>query len=376
MNRLYVRLSILVVVSLSVCALWAQHSSTPATEGGASKTAEQQFKNIQVLKGVPADEVIPAMQFISSSLGVECEFCHVRNAFDKDDKKPKQVARKMIQMQMAIDKDNFNGENAVTCFSCHRGAENPVAIPVVLAAGEAPKRPEAENQGSAVAALPSADEILNKYVQSVGGAAAVDKITSRKEEGTVSFGGQQFPVEVFAKAPNKRISIVHTPNGDNITAFDGNSGWLGNPGPRPPRDMSAQENQAASFDAAFYLPTELKKMFSQFRVRPSEKIDGKDVVQVIGMNQGHPPTRLFFDKDSGLLVRSVRYASTPVGLNPTEVDYVDYREESGVKIPMQWTVARPNGRFTIQISKVEQNVPIADSKFEKPAASEQKPGTK
>jgi len=140
--------------------------------------------------------------------------------------------------------------------------------------------------------------------------------------------------------------------------------------------MSAQENEAAVFDATFYLPSELKKMFAQFRVRPSEKIDGHEVVQVIGLNQGHPPTRLFFDKDSGLLVRSVRYATTPVGLNPTEVDYADYREESGVKIPLQWTVARPNGRFTIQISKIEQNVPIADSKFEKPAVSEQKPGTK
>lgn len=375
MNRFCVHLTKTAIVFLSVCALWAQHSSTSGNEG-PSKTAEQQFKNIQVLKGVPADQVIPAMQFISSSLGVECEFCHVRNAFDKDDKKPKQVARKMIQMQMAIDKDNFNGENAVTCFSCHRGAENPVAIPVVLAAGEAPKRPEGENQGSAAAALPSADEILNKYVQAVGGAAAVEKVTSRKEDGTVSFGGNQFPVEVFAKAPNKRISIVHTPNGDNITAFNGNSGWLGNPGPRPPRDMSTQENEAASFDATFYLPSELKKMFGQLRVRPSEKIDGHEVLQVIGLNQGHPPTRLFFDKDSGLLVRSVRYAATPLGNNPTEVDYSNYHEEGGVKIPLQWTVARPGGRFTIQINKVEQNAPIADSKFEKPATSEQKPGTK
>ncbi|HKT49324.1 MAG TPA: c-type cytochrome [Candidatus Angelobacter sp.] len=375
MNWLRIRLAISAIVFFTVCALWAQHSATPAAEGTA-KTAEQQFKNIQVLKGVPADQIIPAMQFISSSLGVECEFCHVRNAFDKDDKKPKQVARKMMQMQMAIDKENFNGENAVTCFSCHRGAENPVGIPIISAAAEAPKSPEAENQAAAQPALPSADEILNKYLQAVGGAAAVEKITSRKEDGMVSFGRQQFPVEVFAKAPNKRISFVHTPNGDNVTAFDGNNGWLGNPGPRPPRDMTAQENEAASFDATFYLPSELKKIFTQFKVRPSEKIDGKNVVQVIGMNPGHPPTRLFFDQESGLLVRSVRYATTPVGLNPTEVDYADYREETGVKIPMQWTVARPNGRFTIQISKVEQNVPIADSKFEKPAASAQKPGTK
>jgi outer membrane lipoprotein-sorting protein len=217
--------------------------------------------------------------------------------------------------------------------------------------------------------MPSADDILNKYLQAVGGAAALEKITSRIETGTVNVGGRDVAVEVFAKAPNKRIAIVHTPNGDSITAFDGHTGWLGTPGPRPPREMSRQETQAVSFDAAFRMPTALKTMFAQFRVRPSEKINGRDVVQVIGLNQNQPPTRLFFDKDSGLLVRTIRYAQTPVGRNPTQVDYADYREQDGVKIPMQWTVARPLGRFTIQISKVEQNVPISDSKFEKPSTS-------
>ena len=60
------------------------------------KTTDQAFKNIQILKGIPADQLIPTMQFISASLGVECEYCHVEGAFDKDDKKPKQTARKMM----------------------------------------------------------------------------------------------------------------------------------------------------------------------------------------------------------------------------------------------------------------------------------------
>jgi len=230
--------------------------------------------------------------------------------------------------------------------------------------------------------LPTADEILNKYVQAVGGAEAMQKITSRVEKGTVSFGAQQMPVEVLAKAPNKRISLVHTPNGDNITAFDGHAGWLGNPGPRPPRDMSAAENEAIGFDATFYLPTELKKMFAQFRVRPAaDKIGGHDVVQLIGANPGKPPIRLFFDKESGLLLRSIRYADTPLGRNPTQVDYADYRAQDGVKVPFQWTVARPLGRFTIQVTELQQNVLVDDKKFEKPAApavapAEQKPAGK
>jgi len=240
----------------------------------------------------------------------------------------------------------------------------------IIAEGES-KRPEPEKAEAAAPALPTADEILNKYVQAVGGAAALEKINSRVEKGTISFGGQQMPVEVLAKAPNKRISRVHTPGGDNITAFDGHAGWIGNPGPRPPREMSAQENEAIGFDATFYLPTELKKMFAQFRVRPAaEKIDGHDVVQLIGANPGEPPMRLFFDKESGLLVRSIRYADTPLGRNPTQVDYADYRAQDGVKVPFQWTLARPLGRFTIQIAELQQNVPVDDKKFEKPAATQ------
>jgi photosynthetic reaction center cytochrome c subunit len=339
-------------------------NAAPPTQAG--KTAEQFFKNIQVMKGVPAESVVPAMQFISASLGVECEFCHVRDANEKDDKKEKVTARKMIEMQMAINRDNFKGRSEVTCYSCHRGAHDPVGVPVI--AEEEPKRPEPEKAQTTPPALPTADQVLDKYVQAVGGADAVQKISSRVVSGTIGFGGQQFPVEVLAKAPNKRISFVHTPNGDSITAFDGSAGWLGNPGGRPPRDMNAQEVEAVSFDATFHLPTELKKMFTQFRVRPAEKISGHDVVQVIGLREGKPPLRLFFDKDSGLLLRTVRYSETPLGRNPTQVDYTDYRSEGGVKIPFQWTVARPSGRFTIQVSEAKQNVAIDDAKFAKPAA--------
>jgi hypothetical protein len=105
-------------------------------------------------------------------------------------------------------------------------------------------------------------------------------------------------------------------------------------------------------------------------VRPAtDKIGGHDVVQLIGMNPGKPPMRLFFDKESGLLLRSIRYADTPLGHNPTQVDYSDYRAQDGVKVPFQWTIARPLGRFTIQVTELQQNVPVDDKKFEKPAAA-------
>ena len=97
--------------------------------GDAPKTAAQQFKNIQVLKDIPAEQLIPTMQFITASLGVECEFCHVEHQMDKDDKKEKKTARAMMEMQFAIDKANFKGELEVTCYTCHRGATEPAMAP-------------------------------------------------------------------------------------------------------------------------------------------------------------------------------------------------------------------------------------------------------
>src|ERR1700683_3375635 len=156
-----------------------QSGATPATDAAGPKKAEEQFKNIQTLKGIPADQLIPAMQFITASLGVECEFCHVQGAFEKDDKKPKQTARKMMEMMFAINKDNFEGHREVTCYSCHRGSVDPVGTPVVMTVEPKPGAEEAKNsEGGETIEIggPGADDLIDKYLQAVGGAAAIDKV--------------------------------------------------------------------------------------------------------------------------------------------------------------------------------------------------------
>jgi hypothetical protein len=210
------------------------------------------------------------------------------------------------------------------------------------------------------------DQILDKYLQAVGGADALHQIVSRVEKGTMSFPGGQFSVEVFAKAPDKRISVAHLPGGDQMTAFDGHAGWLGSSA-RPARDMTAQESESFRLDADFNFAADIRQIFTQFRVGRPEKIGDAMADVVIAIRQGQPPLRLYFDPESGLLVRMLRYADTPLGRNPTQIDYADYRDTGAIKIPYRWTVARTNGRFTIQIDQVQQNVAIDDSKFAKPA---------
>jgi outer membrane lipoprotein-sorting protein len=352
------------------------HSAAPGqVTNPAGKKAEEQFKNIQVLKGIPAEELFPTMQFIAASLGVQCDFCHVQGAFEKDDKKTKQTARKMMEMMFAINKDNFDGHRAVTCNSCHRGNAKPQPIPVVMT--EEPKEPMGapkladakENAGL------SPDQLLDKYVQAAGGAAAIDKVTTRIMKGTIDFGGKSLPIDIYSKDPDQRIWFTHLPEGDSVTAFNGHEGWLAAPGRPGVRPMQGSELDAASMDADLHLATHLKPMFSELRLQGTEKVGDHEAYLVVGQREGKPPIQLYFDEQSGLLVRLVRYGETALGWLPTQIDYADYRDTNGVKIPYRWTLARPSGRFTIQVSEVKQNVPVDDAKFAKPA-EEQKPPAK
>ena len=349
----------------------APHAAPAAVSPADSSTkkAEEQFKNIQVLKGIPAEQLIPTMQFINASLGVECEFCHEPKAFDKD-KKTKQTARKMIEMTFALNKDNFEGHREVTCYSCHRGSAHPQAIPAVAteqAPAAHPQHGEVEatqKDGKENSGL-TADELLDKYVQALGGSSAIDKVTTRVIKGTINVNGKSLPIDIYCKAPDERISFTHMPEGDSVTAFNGREGWLGMPG-RPIREMHGSDLDGASIDANLHLATQLRKMFTEMRVRGTEKIGDREAYQVIGQREGKPPIRLYFDQQSGLLVRLIRYGDTALGLLPTQIDYADYRAVSGLKVPYIWTLSRPSGRFTIQVSEVQQNVPVDEARFVKP----------
>lgn len=368
-NRIAACLVVSSVLAVMIAFLSAHaQSTTPQSTASHLKLAEEQFKNIQALKGIPADQLIPSMQFISASLGVECEFCHVHGSMDKDDKKPKVTARKMITMMLAINKNYFDGHREVTCNSCHRGAEHPLSIPVV---GEDETK-SAEKPDEKIS-TPAAEQLLDKYLAAAGGAEAIQKIGSRVQKGTLTaFGGQHFPVDVFAKAPYKRLSIMHLQTGDSVTAYDGHEGWLAVPGRT--HFMSAEENVAARIDADLYFAAHLKTQYQKFRVEPGEKIDGRDTWLVIGRTEGQPPIRLYLDKQSALLLRLVRYAETPLGRNPTQIDYSDYRDANGVKVPFRWSLSRPGNKFTIQVDQMQQNVPVDDAKFQKPATTpEQEP---
>jgi photosynthetic reaction center cytochrome c subunit len=341
--------------------------SAPQSVGGESaKTAEQVYKNIEVLKGVPADQLIPAMQFISTSLGVECTFCHVEGHFEKDDKKPKQVARDMMQMMFALNKNDFEGRREVTCYSCHRGAPNPLTIPVV--GGESRPTPVAPESATPKLPenLPTVAQVIDNYVHALGGSAAIIKITTRVAKGSTSFHGQSQSVEIFAQSPDELSVVRHMSDGGSfITTFDGEAGWSSTPG-RPPREMHDADIAAARMDADLQFPLHIQQFYPDLRLEYPEKIADRDAYLLRAIREGQPPVRLYFDEQSGLLVRVIRYAETPLGRNPTQIDYADYRDVDGVQVPFRVTTSTPGNTSTVQFDEVHQNSPIDAAQFTKP----------
>jgi len=362
--------SVALALAFTLCAA--------AQQPAAVRTAEQQFKNIKVLTGTPANEVIPAMHVIEKSLGVDCEFCHVADR-SKDDMPTKETARQMITMVLDLNKNTFAGRTQVTCFTCHHGNRNPVTVPP-LPQGAA-MMAAAEEPPAAAPSLPSVDQVLAKYVQALGGEQALRKVTSRLITGTWELptgpgGNTPVPAQLerYQKAPNLTMSISRTAKFTTEQGFDGTTAWLQDPmGVVTDAPSIDQGHLKRSSD--LYQSLDLKQQFTRLAVTGVEKVNGRDAYAVVGTSVGEKPERLLFDTQTGLLLREEILVYTPVGDNPIAVEYDDYRDTgSGVKFPFvirsipgaPYTLYSLLSHSTIRVQKVQDNAPVDDAKFAKP----------
>jgi photosynthetic reaction center cytochrome c subunit len=337
--------------------------------------AEDVYKNIQVLRGIPENQFLATMGFFSASIGESCEFCHDDESswagYAKDNEH-KQTARKMILMMNAINKSYFGGNRKLTCYSCHRGTDFPKVTPNLAEQYSAPTVDEPEVITEQASGEPSADQILDKYIQALGGPQKLATVTSYVAKGTYQGYAEleKSPIEIAAKAPGQRVTIIHTSNGDWTTTYDGRTGWVAEPGrPVPLLELTGQFLEAVKVDADIAFPARIKQSFTQWRVGYPTMINDREVEVLQGSTSGNFPVKLYFDKESGLLVRQVRYTNSPVGLNPTQIDYTDYRDVSGVKMPFRWMTTWTDGKASTELGEIKVNTPIAEAQFAKPAAA-------
>jgi hypothetical protein len=358
-------------------------SRAAAAEASGKKIlmAEDVFTNVQVLKGIPVNEFMQTMGMFAAALSLNCSDCHSREALSDwsryaDDVARKRTARRMILMVKAINQANFGGQNVVTCYTCHHNSVVPRGIPSLAEQYATPPQPDA-NDAETIPGTPSpgpsADEILDRYVQAAGGADKLAGLTSYTAKGTYRGFDTDMtpvPVDLYAKAPSLRSLVVHMASGDSFTNFDSRDGWYaGNeralkvlqlpPGP---------DLDSLKLDADLSFPGRIRQVLTNLRGGfPPATIDERDVYVVQGMTASRTRVKLFFDTRSGLLVRNARFIPTPVGEVPVQVDYGDYRDVEGVKLPYEWTMTWTNGRSVAKFTELRANVPIDNTRFGRPS---------
>ena len=361
---------------MGMCVLVACLAFGQAAPESKPPMAEEVFKNVQVLKGIPVDEFMGTMGVFSAALGMSCENCHAANDSDwanyaGDNTAKKRTARRMVLMMAEINKTNFAGRQVVTCYSCHRGSDRPKTSPNLDTIYGNPPEEESDDFVPQASGAPSADSILDKYIQALGGAQRLAGITSFAGKGTSSGYGPESaprPAEVFAKATGQRTTVIHSLNGDITTVYDGRAAWISAPlRPVAVMPLTGGELDGLKLDADVAFPARIKQLFSQWRVGRPDTIGGRRVQVLQGTSAGGTLATFYFDAESGLLVRLERYANSPVGRIPTQVDYSDYRDVAGVKMPFHWVLAWLDGKENFEMSEIQPNVPIDAAKFAKPA---------
>jgi photosynthetic reaction center cytochrome c subunit len=380
-------------------------------ENTKGKTAGEFYKNVQVLKDIPAADIRPAMDYIETALGVECEYCHVPDKNDSDDRHNKNIARSMIKMTIALNATVFDSKREITCNTCHRGMAK--APPTMLLSGETmptgrtaqeifpmiavhdvttvdssqspSKAPPTVQSGpptprpvATPVVLPSVDDVFNKYAQALGGDAVIAKVMSLVEKGTVDMmvppppaapgtpSGKPargtVPAEIDRKLPGMVLLSVEIPGRPpRMQGSNGTIAWINR------REYVGSELALQQEFAEFPPGLKFREAHNKVLVDAKDKVGDHEVYRVVGTRKdGTAVDLLYFDQQTGLLLRSYTTIQTVLGGNPQVTYYDDYRDASGLKVPFTMRVVTTEGDRTYKWSQVNVNAPVEGSRFMMP----------
>jgi outer membrane lipoprotein-sorting protein len=218
-------------------------------------------------------------------------------------------------------------------------------------------------------AQPSVDQVLEKYVQALGSQAAYEKVTTRAMKGAVEIPDDNVTgtAQVVAKAPGSfRLTIDIPGYGLVETVIDGGNGWEKNPDSGT-HAMSKTDLAVAQRDHHFYREVRLKELYPKMETAGLDKVEGRAVNVVEATPASGPAEKLYFDAESGLLVkRDYERVTLEDGIVQYEVLFRDYRDVDGLKLPFTIEQRSPDNTMIFKFAEIKNNPPLPDTAFAKP----------
>jgi photosynthetic reaction center cytochrome c subunit len=376
----------LCVVLLLISLVIGWKAKPAQTQSTGPKTVEQVRKNIQVLKGLPDSQLFLLMNFVGNSLGVNCDYCHVKGEknpqtgedtwlWERDDKKEKAVGREMMRMVLELNRTRFNREAVVTCYTCHRGSTRPERMAPLPphdyfldALKPQPKR-----------VLPTAEEVIAKYLSAVGAnrqdilsQAIVMRGTVERVERAKASG----PTEIVFKQPNKARIVETLTSGVVIRGWNGTTAWaqtskgVSQATGDNLKAMKATPTTTIASDGLFS-PIKIPESASRATLFGVASINDRESYQLVIEDGSTQLIQLFFDVESGLLLRRVNVTNTMLGPLNVQWDFSDYRDVSGLKLPFVIRTADVSSYDTVvrRFSEIKIDSSVSENVFEIPRGS-------
>lgn len=224
-------------------------------------------------------------------------------------------------------------------------------------------------QARAPGDAPTVRQIIDRYVRAIGGEAAHRKLTSRVTRATYVIPEMQNltgTAVTYEKAPAKALVVLNFPGvGISREAFDGAAGWAQEPGEEA-RALTGAELAAAKADGDFYREIRLTELFPKLTLKGTERVGGKTAYKLEGVSADGYTETMYFDAETGLLLRADSVEQTPEGSEVVEIHFDDYREVDGIRMPFTARHRSPGLNIIFKVVEVRHNVPVEDAVFSKP----------
>lgn len=217
-------------------------------------------------------------------------------------------------------------------------------------------------------ALPSVETVINHFLTATGGRAAYEARHSLVQHATIDFpkAGLKGSHAIYQAAPDKYLGLTELAGIGNVSAgSNGEIAWE-NSALQGPRIKQGVERADALREGAFNAELSWQKLYVKSEMGGSEMVEGHDCYKIVLTPKEGKPITEFYDKKSGLMIKTMATVSSQMGDVSAEILYDDYRKEGDILTAHRMVTRAAQQEFVVQIERVEVNPDLPKNRFDLP----------